>query len=169
MNKYILLILVSFISSCVNENNAVDEPIIISNVDWSNSNTCNSSQDNIFINKLINKMNLEQKVGQIIMPDIDEVSSGDVKEYYTFLDNLQLTIKEDELTITNSLQKYYHGHNYGDFTFEEVGAAIYKLKNEYDDDDIDARLWCFCLLFKRVSRIGSNSCECSSSKFVRLG
>ena len=39
-----------------------------------------------------------------------------------------------------------------------------------DDDDIDdARLWCFCLLFKRVSRIGSNSCECSSSKFVRLG
>jgi|TARA_B110000444_G_scaffold30128_1_gene25287 beta-glucosidase len=87
MNKYILLILVSFISSCVNENNAVDEPIIISNVDWSNSNTCNSSQDNIFINKLINKMTLEQKVGQIIMPDIDEVSSGDVKEYYlgTFL------------------------------------------------------------------------------------
>jgi hypothetical protein len=49
---------------------------------------------------------------------------GDVKEYYTFLDNLQLTIKEDELTITNSLQKYYHGHNYGDFTFEEVGVYI---------------------------------------------
>ena len=56
-------------------------------VDWSNDRTCSVSVDNKFLDSLIQNMTLEQKVGQIIMPDIDEVTPQDAKEYQlgTFL------------------------------------------------------------------------------------
>ena len=56
-------------------------------VDWSNDRTCSVSVDNKFLDNLIQNMTLEQKVGQIIMPDIDEVTPQDAKEYQlgTFL------------------------------------------------------------------------------------
>ena len=56
-------------------------------VDWSNDRTCPVSVDNKFLDNLIQNMTLEQKVGQIIMPDIDEVTPQDAKEYQlgTFL------------------------------------------------------------------------------------
>ena len=57
------------------------------NVDWSNDKYCSVSIDTKFIDNLIQNMTLEQKVGQIIMPDIDEVTPEDAKKYQlgTFL------------------------------------------------------------------------------------
>jgi len=57
------------------------------NVDWSNDKYCSVSVDTKFIDNLIQNMTLEQKVGQIIMPDIDEVTPEDAKKYQlgTFL------------------------------------------------------------------------------------
>ena len=57
------------------------------NVDWSNDKYCSVSVDTKFIDNLIQNMTLEQKVGQIIMPDIDEVTPVDAKKYQlgTFL------------------------------------------------------------------------------------
>ena len=59
----------------------------IENVDWSNDKYCSVSVDTKFIDNLIKNMTLEQKVGQIIMPDIDEVTPVDAKKYQlgTFL------------------------------------------------------------------------------------
>ena len=56
-------------------------------VDWSNNRTCSVSVDYKFLDSLIQNMTLEQKVGQIIMSDIDEVTPQDAKEYQlgTFL------------------------------------------------------------------------------------
>ena len=72
MNKNLLILSILFISSCerVDLNS---ESLVVSNVDWTNQNTCSVSVDHNFIESIINKMTLEQKVGQIIMPDIDEV------------------------------------------------------------------------------------------------
>ena len=57
------------------------------NIDWSNDKYCSVSVDTKFIDNLIQNMTLEQKVGQIIMPDIDEVTPVDAKKYQlgTFL------------------------------------------------------------------------------------
>ena len=57
------------------------------NVDWSNDKYCSVSVDTKFIDNLIQNMTLEQKVGQIIMPDIDEVTPEDARKYQlgTFL------------------------------------------------------------------------------------
>ena len=57
------------------------------NVDWSNDKYCSVSVDTKFIDNLIQNMTLEQKVGQIIMPDIDGVTPEDAKKYQlgTFL------------------------------------------------------------------------------------
>ncbi len=43
---------------------------IIADVDWSDSNQCVLPNNTDFINKIVNGMTLEQKVGQIIMPEI---------------------------------------------------------------------------------------------------
>ncbi len=39
-------------------------------VDWSDPNDCKLSDNSEFINILVSQMSLEQKVGQIIMPEI---------------------------------------------------------------------------------------------------
>ena len=86
MKKNLLILSILFISSCerVDLNS---ESLVISNVDWTNQNTCSVSVDHNFIESIINKMTLEQKVGQIIMPDIDEVTPNEAKKYQlgTFL------------------------------------------------------------------------------------
>ena len=57
------------------------------NIDWSNDKYCSVSVDTKFIDNLIQNMTIEQKIGQIIMPDIDEVTPADAKKYQlgTFL------------------------------------------------------------------------------------
>ena len=83
MNKYILLISVFLVSSCsFNSNSDSVDSTKLSEVDWSNVNSCKTYEVPGFIDELINKMTLEQKVGQIIMPDIDEVSPDEAKEYH---------------------------------------------------------------------------------------
>ena len=80
-----LLAYILLISSC----DSHDSSSIASteNVDWSNDKYCSVSVDTKFIDNLIQNMTLEQKVGQIIMPDIDEVTPEDAKKYQlgTFL------------------------------------------------------------------------------------
>ncbi len=86
MKKSIFILSILFISSC---SKSIDQSANASNdsVDWSNTNQCTVSVDYDLINNLINKMTLEQKVGQIIMPDIDEVTPAEAKAYQlgTFL------------------------------------------------------------------------------------
>jgi hypothetical protein len=56
--------------------------------------------------------------------------NNDATRYRTQLKNMQLTIAGDKLYIENSLQKYFTGNNYGDFTFQEVKESLQKLENE---------------------------------------
>ena len=83
-STYVTL-LAMIISSCGVQESA--NIIEAKKVDWSNEKLCSVSVDNEFINSLVHKMTLEQKVGQIIMPDIDEVNAQDAKKYQlgTFL------------------------------------------------------------------------------------
>ena len=80
-----LLTYILLISSC----DTHDSSSITSreNVDWSNDKYCSVSVDTKFIDNLIQNMTLEQKIGQIIMPDIDEVTPEDARKYQlgTFL------------------------------------------------------------------------------------
>jgi len=80
-----ITLLTLIISSC----NVQESPNIIETkkVNWSNEKLCSVSVDDKFINNLVQKMTLEQKVGQVIMPDIDEVTPQDAKKYQlgTFL------------------------------------------------------------------------------------
>ena len=80
-----LLTYILLITSCDSH-----DPSSITNtekVDWSNDKYCSVSVDTKFIDNLIQNMTLEQKVGQIIMPDIDEVTPEDARKYQlgTFL------------------------------------------------------------------------------------
>lgn len=86
MKKSIFILSILFISSCSKEIDQ-SENVLNDSVDWSNTNECSVSIDYDLINNLINKMTLEQKVGQIIMPDIDEVNPAEAKAYQlgTFL------------------------------------------------------------------------------------
>ena len=54
---------------------------IIAEVDWSSPNKCELQDNSNFINSLISNMTLEQKVGQIIMPEINSVTLEEVKKY----------------------------------------------------------------------------------------
>ena len=83
MYKNALIVSIIFLSSCGSD--LSDQEVNIgsdNSVDWSNPNSCKSTKDPEFINTLINNMTLEQKVGQIIMPDIDEVTPMQAKEYF---------------------------------------------------------------------------------------
>ena len=80
-----LLAYILLITSCDS-----NDPSSITNtekVDWSNDKYCSVSVDTKFIDNLIQNMTLEQKIGQIIMPDIDEVTPEDARKYQlgTFL------------------------------------------------------------------------------------
>ena len=68
MNKFLLLITFSsFISA---------------QVDWSDVNECSLPDNSKFIQAILNDMSLEQKVGQIIMPEINSVTPDDAKKYF---------------------------------------------------------------------------------------
>ena len=83
MYKNALILSIFFLTSCGNDVVNQDESIESDNsVDWSDTNSCKSTVDPDFINTLIKNMTLEQKVGQIIMPDIDEVTPMQAKEYF---------------------------------------------------------------------------------------
>ena len=51
-------------------------------IDWSSDNTCNISSNNEMIDLIVSNMTLEQKVGQVIMPDIDDVTPQEAKDYF---------------------------------------------------------------------------------------
>ncbi len=54
---------------------------------------------------------------------------GSLTAYYSELKNLNLSIKDYELTVTNSLQKFYMDNNYEVFTYLQVVDAFQKLNN----------------------------------------
>ncbi|MDC0348736.1 glycoside hydrolase family 3 protein, partial [Gammaproteobacteria bacterium] len=86
MNKiFYIFTSILLITSCNNQD--VENITNDNSVDWTNENTCSVSIDNEFIDNIIKNMTLEQKVGQIIMPDIDEVTPKEAKDYQlgTFL------------------------------------------------------------------------------------
>ena len=63
-------------------------PIIIfsisisADIDWSNKNECNLPDNTGFVNNIIKNMTLEQKVGQIIMPEINSVTPEQAKIFH---------------------------------------------------------------------------------------
>ena len=63
-------------------------PIIIfsisisADIDWSNKNECKLSDNTGFVNNIIKNMTLEQKVGQIIMPEINSVTPEQAKIFH---------------------------------------------------------------------------------------
>lgn len=54
---------------------------------------------------------------------------GCLTTYYSELKNLNLSIRDYEFTITNSLQKFYMDNNYNSFTYNQVVDAFEQLNN----------------------------------------
>ena len=50
-------------------------------VDWSNPNACKLPNQSDLTNRILNNMTLEQKVGHVIMPEINSVTPEEVKKY----------------------------------------------------------------------------------------
>ncbi|WP_157209248.1 hypothetical protein [Mariniflexile maritimum] len=59
---------------------------------------------------------------------------NNVKGYSTKLENLKLSLYGSEMYIENSLQKFYMGNNYEDFTFAQVLTALDKLNSKLPID-----------------------------------
>ena len=55
---------------------------ISSAVNWANENECKLPDHSEFIDTLVSQMTLEQKVGQIIMPEINSVTPEQAKKYH---------------------------------------------------------------------------------------
>ena len=51
-------------------------------INWSDPNECKLSDHSIFVNKIISNMTLEQKVGQIIMPEINSITPEEAKIFF---------------------------------------------------------------------------------------
>jgi len=66
--------------------------------------------------------------------------TGEVTHYESNLKNLKLWLRGSELTICNSLQKFYMQNNYQAFTFCQVQDAIAKLDTYFDFDLYDAEI-----------------------------
>ena len=64
-----LFVLIIF-SSCVS-----------AQVDWSNPNACKLPNQSDLTNRILNNMTLEQKVGHVIMPEINSVTPEEVKKF----------------------------------------------------------------------------------------
>ena len=54
---------------------------ISAQVDWSNPNACKLPNQSELTNRILNNMTLEQKVGHVIMPEINSVTPEEVKKY----------------------------------------------------------------------------------------
>ena len=55
---------------------------VLANTDWSNTNECVLPDNSEFIESMVNGMTLEQKVGQIIMPEINSVTPEEAKRFH---------------------------------------------------------------------------------------
>ena len=55
---------------------------VLANADWSNPNECVLPDNSKFIESMVNGMTLEQKVGQIIMPEINSVTPKEAKRFH---------------------------------------------------------------------------------------
>ena len=55
---------------------------VLANTDWSNPNECVLPDNSKFIESMVNGMTLEQKVGQIIMPEINSVTLEEAKRFH---------------------------------------------------------------------------------------
>lgn len=66
--------------------------------------------------------------------------SGFVTSYFSSSENLKLWLRGAELTITNSLQKFYMQNNYEAFVFSDVQKAVRKLDNYFDFSIYDAAI-----------------------------
>ena len=55
---------------------------IFAQVDWSNPNDCKLEDNSVFTQSILDKMTLEQKVGQIIMPEINSVTPDQAKRFH---------------------------------------------------------------------------------------
>ena len=55
-------------------------PNTFASIDWSSPSTCNI-EDSKNLDEIINQMTLRQKIGQIIMPDIQYVTPEEAKKY----------------------------------------------------------------------------------------
>ena len=51
-------------------------------INWSDPNECKLPDHSIFVNKIISNMTLEQKVGQIIMPEINSITPEEAKNFF---------------------------------------------------------------------------------------
>ena len=51
-------------------------------INWSDPNECKLPDHSIFVNKIISNMTLEQKVGQIIMPEINSITPEEAKIFF---------------------------------------------------------------------------------------
>ena len=54
---------------------------LYSDTDWNDPNNCSLPDNNYLIETILNNMTLEQKVGQIIMPEINSITPDDAKKY----------------------------------------------------------------------------------------
>ena len=55
---------------------------VFSDIDWSDVNSCKLPDYSNFVDEIIDEMTLEQKVGQIIMPEINSITADEVKKFY---------------------------------------------------------------------------------------
>lgn len=67
--------------------------------------------------------------------DCDTVAS-----YFAKYKNLKLWLRGSELTITNSLQKFYMGNNYQPFTYSQVVEAVNTLNSSFGNVLLDAEV-----------------------------
>ena len=54
---------------------------LFSDTDWNDQNDCSLPDNNNLVESILNNMTLEQKVGQIIMPEINSITPDDAKKY----------------------------------------------------------------------------------------
>ena len=84
-----------------------------------------------------NKTNTAEYNGISFNPKIE---NSKVVKWTGKLQNLYLTFQKDELTISNSIHKFYHGNNYCDFHFEELIQAFINLSEILQIDLSEAKI-----------------------------
>lgn len=66
--------------------------------------------------------------------------SGRVIKYYANWKNLRLEICYNKLSIKNSWHKFYHGNNYGNYTFSDIKYTIEIFVNKFGKEILNARI-----------------------------
>jgi len=75
--------------------------------------------------------------GVILQP---KFRMGRVTKYYGNLKNLLIEIVYDKMYIKNSWHKYYHGNNYGDYTYREIKETIQLLTDRFGQRFLNAKI-----------------------------